>query len=372
MPKYNILYIHNKSEISGGERSLLSLWENLDKWIFTPFLILPCEGDFSYQARELGLKVICHSFPKLRPWNIIGIVQTMITLRKVLLENQIRLIHSYTARNNVLASLVGRFMRIPVIWHERNVLMKGEVDTTRKLLFLPDAVICNSKAVADRLGTLPSKVKVILNGVDLNKFVPMAAVSDLKKKYGGEHKQIVGIVTNLTVRRRVEYFIEAAKIIHAQDPNIIFLIVGGEFEEVSQGRLKQLELLSQTLGLEDCLFFIGRQDDVRPWISIFDLSVHVTSLDACSRSILEAMAMKRAIVAMNDGGNPELIENNQSGILVEPFDQKAFVNAVLSLLGDKEKRERLGNAARVRVQEHFDVKQNAQETQELYLQLLKG
>jgi glycosyltransferase involved in cell wall biosynthesis len=81
--------------------------------------------------------------------------------------------------------------------------------------------------------------------------------------------------------------------------------------------------------------------------------------------------MARAVVAMNDGGNPELIENNQSGILVGPFDQNGFVNAVLDLLGDEERRRKLGNRARDRVQQYFDVKRNAREIQELYFQFLK-
>ncbi len=371
MPKYNILYLHNKSEISGGEQSLLGLWENLDRGSFFPLLVVPSAGDFSREAAQLGVKVIVCPFPQLRPWNIFAIGRTLGFLRRIMLQERIHLVHSHTARNNILASIIGRWMNVPVIWHERNILMKGEADITKMFLFLPHAVICNSQAVARRFGELPVKVKVILNGVDLDKFSPMAANTELKKKYGCEHKRIAGIVTNLTSRRRVEYFIEAAALIKAQEPDVSFFVVGGEFEEASKGRLKELKAKALKLGLQGSLFFMGRQDDVRPWMAIFDLSCHVTSQDACSRSVLEAMGMNCAIVAMNDGGNPELIENDQSGILVAPFDQNAFVNAVLSLLRDDEKRTALGKAARLRAQQYFDVKHNAQETQELYFQLIR-
>lgn len=371
MSKYNILYLHNKSEISGGERSLLGLWENLDRQNFLPVLIVPAEGNFSRQASRLGVKIIFYSFPQISPINSVSITRAMFFLRKVILQEKIHLIHSYSARNNILASLISKMMRIPVIWHERNILMKGETDITKMFLFLPDAVICNSKAVAKRLGELPSKVKVILNGVDLSKFTPMTASADLKKKYSCENKMIVGIVTNLTVRRRVEYFIEAAALIRAQEPNVAFFIVGGEFEDASKGRQEELEDKVSQLGLQGSLFFAGRQEDVRPWINMFDVSCHVTSQDACSRSVLEAMSMDSAIVAMNDGGNPELIENNQSGILVEPFDQHSFINAVLSLLKDEEKSKILGSAARMRAEQYFDIKRNTQETQKLYLECIK-
>ena len=343
------------------------MWENLDKQIFSPLLMVPAEGEFTRQAGQLGVRIIICPFPQIALRNLFGIAQTVAFLKEVILKEHIHLIHSHTARNNILASLIGRLMRVPVIWHERNILVKGEADITKMLLFLPNAVICNSQAVARRFGEFPSKIKVILNGVDLGRFMPITADMGLKNKYDCEQRLTVGIVTNLTLRRRVEYFIEAAALIHVLEPDVSFFIIGGEFEEASKGRLKQLEALSHALGLQNCLFFAGRQDDVRPWIAMFDISCHVTSQDACSRSVLEAMSMGRAMVAMNDGGNPELIENGQSGILVGPHDKSFFVNAVLSLLKDKEKRIKIGNAARTRIQQHFDIKRNTQETQDLYL-----
>lgn len=133
MSKYNILYLHNKSDISGGERSLLSLWEYVDKWTFSSLLMVPFAGNFSHQASQLGTKVIFYSFPQLRPWNLLGMVHAFFFLRKTLAQEQIHLIHSYTARNNILASIIGRSMNIPVIWHERNILQKGEMDITKML-----------------------------------------------------------------------------------------------------------------------------------------------------------------------------------------------------------------------------------------------
>jgi glycosyltransferase involved in cell wall biosynthesis len=95
----------------------------------------------------------------------------------------------------------------------------------------------------------------------------------------------------------------------------------------------------------------------------------VTPQDACSRSILEAMAMARAIVAMNNGGNPELIEQGKSGILID--DRRALVDAVVHLLDHAEERQELGIHARARAEASFDIKTNALNTQQLYLDLIK-
>ena len=371
MSPYNILYLHNKTEISGGEISLLNLWENLDRKMFTPVLIIPAEGEFSRRAKDLKVRVIIYALPSLRPWNMGAIIKSCKKLKEVITQEAIHLIHSYTARNNILAVISCRGARIPVIWHERNIPLKYEMDITKIFLFWPNAVICNSKAVARRLGSIDQKVRIILNGVDVHQFAPMPVCMDIKKKFGCENRPVVGIVTNLTLRRRVEYFIEAAAQIRKQKPDVCFFIVGGEFEEQSHGRLKELESKSKLLGLEGSLFLVGRQEDVRPWISIFDICCQVTSQDACSRAILEAMSMQRAMVAMDDGGNPELIENGKSGILVGADDKEGFVKSVIGLLDDDEKREQMGQKARERVVQFFDVRKNAQATQELYWDLIR-
>jgi glycosyltransferase involved in cell wall biosynthesis len=372
MSKYNILYLHNKSEISGGERSLLSLWENLDRTFFTPLLAAPYEGELTRQARLLDVEVIIFSCPKLLPWNIFAIGRAIGLLKGIVERHHIRLVHSHTPRNNIIASIVGKIMRVPVIWHERNIPMGNEFDVTKMLLLLPDAIICNSGAVAKRLGKAARKAKVILNGVDVRKFSSDSLNIDLKKQYRLEDKMVVGIVTNLSIRRKIDHFIEAARLIHTERPQTVFFIVGGEFEEESRGRQKALETYSQSLGLKEYLFFLGFQEDVRPWIAMFDVCCHVTSQDACSRSVLEAMAMAKAIVAMNDGGNPELIENGKSGLLVAPDSPNDFAKNVICLLDNPSQRKQLGEAARQRAQDLFSITRNTQTTKNLYLDLIKG
>ena len=64
----NVLYLHNFTQISGGERSLLALWENLDRAKFRPFLAVPGEGSLTEKARKLGVECLIWSVPALRPW----------------------------------------------------------------------------------------------------------------------------------------------------------------------------------------------------------------------------------------------------------------------------------------------------------------
>lgn len=372
---YNILYLHNQSDISGGERSLLGLWTNLDRERFKPFAILPQEGLLPQEARRLGVEVALLGFPKIHPLSIISCFKTRDFLKQFCRRHAIHLVHSYGPRNNIIASWTGKSLGIPVIWHERNIPVEGETDITRRLLFLPDAVICNSHAVARRFrnsqGNIPAKAKVIHNGVDLDQFSAVAKDEHWAAKLGMDGKQVVGIVTNLSVRRRAEYFIKIAGIIHGRMPDVRFLMIGGEFAADSRGRRELMSRRIEQSGLKDVCVMTGFQNDVSKYLSLCDVVCHVTRMDACSRSVLEAMACGKAIVAVNDGGNPELVEQQTSGILVDGQDEQGYADAVTGLLQDKTLRTVFGRAARDRVEKFFDIRKNARATQDLYLELIK-
>ena len=103
---------------------------------------------------------------------------------------------------------------------------------------------------------------------------------------------------------------------------------------------------------------------------MFDIGVAVTEREACSRAILEMMASGKPVVAFDTGGNAELIEHGVTGILVKFGDKKTFTRSVVDLLEDEEKRRKMSIQARRRAEEHFDVRINAQKTQEIYSELI--
>jgi len=87
--KIRILYIHNKYKISGGERSLLNLWENLDNNKFKPYLIIPHEGVFSREADKLGTDVLFSEVPKLSLRNSFKILKVLFILGRYIRKNKI-------------------------------------------------------------------------------------------------------------------------------------------------------------------------------------------------------------------------------------------------------------------------------------------
>lgn len=368
--KKNILYLHNISQISGGEQSLINLWQNLDHQRFNLFLLLPEAGDLEGRAKSLGLSVDILSMPQLKLENFSEIFKAGWRLARYCRQKRVHLIHSYTPRNNIISSFVGRFLGIPVIWHERNLPVDGEKDVTRQFLWLPDIVICNSQAVARRFPPR-KKVRVVLNGVNGDYFQVLPDNGLFKEKLGFSNKKVVGFVSNLNSRKRVEFFLEVAAGISKEYKEVMFCVVGGEFPDAGGQRLAELKALAVRLGLKDKIVFTDFQPDVRAYLYAFDVFVHVTIKEACSRAILEAMASGIPVIAVNDGGNPELIEDGKTGLLREAQDMEGFVRGVIDLLNDDQRRSAMAAAARKRAEQFFDVRRNAEETMVIYQELLK-
>ena len=372
--KVRILFLHNQSGISGGERSLLNLWRRLDRERFTPCLILPRQGLFSAAAEEEGLEVGYIDVPAIRPGNILRIFRALAALVKYIRAKKIDVIHSYSPRNNFLGAIAGRLSGIPVIWHERNLIYGDEADLSRKYIFLPDAVICNSLAVAERFrekGAIPSKIRVITNGVDLEEFNPRADAAGARQALGAGDRKIVGTVSNLGRRKRVEHFLEAASILGKTRSDVLFVITGGEFPEGS-GRMRELKSEADKMGLGGRVEFTGFSQDTASILAGFDVFVHATLKEACSRAIIEAMAAGKPVVAMDSGGNPEIVENGVTGVLVPSRDISALVKAIEGLLDDPAARKEMGKKGRARAEKLFDVSRNAAETERLYLDLREG
>ncbi len=368
-----IAYIHNKTDISGGERSLLNLWKNLDRSRFRPLLILPNEGNFFDEAKKHNIQVETLPIPKISFTKTIEILWSIIKLKRILSKSHAKIIHSYTPRNNIIAAFIGKCFDIRVIWHERNLVYGSEMDISKKLLFLPDKVICNSRAVAERFKKkedIPSKVKVVLNGVDIKKFSPKYANLRLVQRYNLNGKKVVGIVSNLNRRKKVEYFIEACPLILKNYSNTHFLIVGGEFGDTDIGRKKELEERVKILGLENYVTFTGFLSNIDDIIRIFDIGVNVTEKEACSRAILEIMASGKPVVAFDTGGNSEIVEHNVTGRLVKFRDIPHLAKSISDLLKDNEKREAMGKYARKIAKTKFDIKINTKQTEEIYSELV--
>lgn len=372
----NILYLHETSKLAGAENSLILLAKNIDRKRFSPIFVLPEPGPLVEAIKNIGIEVHLIPMPKIR--RLRGVVGSLSKLNGFVREKNIALIHSNSIRTHIYGTIASKMAGIPVVWHERNLLIKEKLDPERILSFVPDAIICNSNAVArrfERRGKLPSKVSVIHNGADLAAFSPSVNGKTVRDRFfikSGD--TVVGIVARFDPNKGHETFFRAAGILIKEMRSIgspiRFLVVGGAVFEEDAWYETRLRGLIQNMGIKDHVIFTGVCSDMPSVYAAMDIVVSASEVEACSRVISEAMAMGKPVVATNTGGTPEMVVDGFTGILVPPLDPAKMADAMKQLIRDKEKMAHMGYEGRNKAQVLFDIKRSAVKVEDLYGKIL--
>jgi glycosyltransferase involved in cell wall biosynthesis len=232
-----------------------------------------------------------------------------------------------------------------------------------------DCVLVNADAIRERLieqGYDPSKIVVIRNGIALSNFARRERSAVLRSELGfPPSARLVAVFSRLNPMKGVEYFLDAASIVAERFPDVRFLVAG------DGGSRKELEDRARRLGLEARIVFTGFRSDVRELLSEAAISVLPSLSEGTSNTLLESMAAGLPVVATQVGGNPEVIEDGVSGLLVPPRDSAEIAAAVGRLLEDEGFARRLGQAGMRRVSELFSLSGSVQQTEHLYQRLIE-
>jgi glycosyltransferase involved in cell wall biosynthesis len=175
----------------------------------------------------------------------------------------------------------------------------------------------------------------------------------------------IGTVGRLSWEKDQQALLEAFGLLKKQVDNACLLIVG-------DGALRgDLERAAEDLGIANDVQFLGYRDDVPSIMAALDVFVLPSLEEGISLTLLEAMAASRPIVATDVGGNPEVVVDGETGILVPSEDVAALAGAIIKLYGDKELRGKMGAAGRKRVEEHFSLNAMVDAYMALYSSVLE-
>jgi glycosyltransferase involved in cell wall biosynthesis len=238
---------------------------------------------------------------------------------------------------------------LPEIHRHHGGLSQKALRLYHFLLRRADHVVCVSQAERERLRQVPRlpawHVTAIPNGIDLRRFCLAPPAEELRKEFRIPPGAFV--ITNVGAFRAQKNqvtLVEAFGRVAAQRKDVVLVLVGGPCEDESFLRAAQER--AKALGLEDRLRFLGQRPDVPQVLALTDVYVQPSLYEGLPLSVLEAMAMQRAVVATDVGGNNELVKDGRTGILVPPNDPQAICDAVLRLLDAPSLRASLGAAAR--------------------------
>jgi glycosyltransferase involved in cell wall biosynthesis len=209
----------------------------------------------------------------------------------------------------------------------------------------------------------PSKVRVIHNSTEIPSLEGLETTSrEVREELGiPPDATVVGVSAALVPIKGHAYLLAAFAAALGALPNCVLVLAG------DGPRRTDLEQQAHRLGIADRVWFLGHRTDIQRVVQAYDVVALASVTESLPFSLLEGMAYERPALATAVGGVPELVEDGVNGRLVPPRDVDALSEALIDLLGDMERLERMGKAARRRVQSEFNAGRMVRETMDMVL-----
>jgi glycosyltransferase involved in cell wall biosynthesis len=357
-----VLGVDPELRFAGGETQVLGLTRGLLRSGHHAELACDPRGQLYQRARREGIE--CHP---LSIRNALDFAAGM-RLRNLLARGRYDIVHFHTSRAHSMAP----FAR----GHARALIVTRRMDYRPNRLFAPylynravDAVAAISARVAEALseaGVSRDRLRIIPSGVDCEQFQPanLSERAEARSRLGvAPDDFMVGAVGMLEERKGHRYLLEATAIANRtrSAPPRIKCAIAGE-----GSKRDELATFAKELGIAGDVLFLGMTDDSRQLLDALDAFVFPSLKEGLGVALLEAMACGLPVVASRAGGVVDIVEDNQSGLLVAPRDAASIADAIATLVTDTPRRSRLGSAARVRIVENFSIDATTKKTIDLY------
>jgi glycosyltransferase involved in cell wall biosynthesis len=318
--------------------------------------------------REAGVRY--HTLGRRRKVDVWRWAQFVSLLR----DERIDVLHAHKFGSNAWGVLTGRIAKVPVIVaHEHTRNDPYGANRLRKLIDreliarFSDVFVAVSRAdqryMIDVERISPAATVFIPNGAPAGRPTPGIDARSLLNV--APDTPTVGSAGFMHRRKRFDLLIRAAAILRSELPTVRVFIAGDGDER------PRLEQLIAELELVDTVTLLGRRTDVTDLLPGFDVAVCCSDHEGSPISVMEYMDAARPVVATSVGGNPDLIEDGEDGLLVDPGDHVALAGAIGRLLGDRELSRRLGAAARARRLREFTIEGMCGRLEALYVERLE-
>jgi glycosyltransferase involved in cell wall biosynthesis len=300
-------------------------------------------------------------------------VYQILRLSWFLRRGRFDVVHTHDLWSNLMGVPAARLAGIPAIVSSRRDLAQSDWYGgsrrvwLRRIQNLSGAVLANATQVRDALiaedGFALEKVRVIRNGVDLDKFQVQSEREALFPD-AGKGQLIVMVANMLSDVKGHAWLIAAAPAVVREFPAARFVLVG---DGDARPRLEKQVL---ELGLGQNFLFLGRRNDVPQILASCDVAVLPSRAEGLPNAVLEYMAVGLPTVVTRVGGNEELIEDGVTGLLVPAEDSEALSAALLRYLRNPEDTSKIARRGREFVSRNFSFDRLVCEVDELYSTLL--
>lgn len=350
----SILFIHGVSDIGGAERELLTILDQLPPFGFSVSVVCPREGPLMNELAARHLTTLAGVFP---PWRkASGLLKrrgAVRALREFVVTDRPSIVHVNDIWWVPQALRAVKGTSFPVVAHVRQEIEPSKV--SKYELHKADFVLAVSRQVQQALeqgGVSPGKVRTLHSGVDLAR-IPVVDRAEVRRQFGIPDKAILlGTVANLFPRKGYEVMLQALPKVVSQYPDVRYLIIGSGNPDYE----RKLRGIVQKRKLGENVSFLGFQKDIYPLLSALNLYVHPSLMEGFGIAVIEAMAMKKPVIATKTGGLPDIVLDGKTGFLIPPNDSDRLSQKIVECIGHPSQLNEMGQQGCVRVEKYFSVR----------------
>lgn len=365
----NVVQVVSDTNIGGAGRYLLNYLKYFDRERYRVTVIVPQKSMLSEFIREyddVSLLEAPYMADKSYDKNCVKY------LKALFLQIKPDILHTHASLS---ARIAGRKAKVPCIVATRHCIepRSSAAKTLLKAMLnnrLCDYYVAVADAVARNLqeeGIVSSKVKVIYNGVEpVVKYSEEEIAAEREKLGIGWDEFVFGIFARLEKVKGHRYFLKAARELKRAGCQAKFLIVG-------DGTLRmELESMAKRFGVKENVIFTGYVKDTSLLLNVTDVNVISSESEAMSLAILEAMSLGKPSIATAVGGNPELIQNRENGLLVGTADSTSLAEAMMKMIQERDNYQRYSHNAEKRFAQKFRAEVMVENLEKFYEEAMKN
>jgi len=328
-------------------------------------VVVPEEGQLATRLADRGLRKQVIPLPSVRPWSAHKMAAAFSSYLKVYRAYRPHLIYANGSRAALYSGLLGRILRIPVIWHCRIAVPDIYLDPL--ISRSSHLIVTNTKATAERFSpNLSYKVRVVYNGIDLR----WLKSDDVRPpQLVKEDWRVILVVARVSRSKRHDLALNAFERIAEVEPNAHLVCLGAK-DGLDLGWWDHLQFMTSQSPFSGRVHWIGEVLDIRPWLRSASLLFLTSDNEAFGRVLVEAMACGAPVIATRSGGVPEIVRDGIDGILVTPGSANEVCEAVLKLLRDESLKNSLSDSGRKRAEE-FSLESHVNQMVHVFEETLK-
>jgi L-malate glycosyltransferase len=330
------------------------------------------EGTLATKLREIGLPVyVCEE-------SRLSFRELYSRIRQILQKNPVDILHSHRIKENVLASLL-----------KRNGVVKHIVSTVHGM---PETFVLKSRLKRAVYGTLENffakrygdmilpvshdienvmikrfgvaKVNIVHNAIDMDRIKVTRPADTIRKELNISLVQrVIGTAGRMVPVKGYDLFLQAAVMILESKPDTKFVIAG------DGPLLADLKQMAISMGISEQVIFTGFREDILDVINSFDFFLMSSHHEGIPMVVLEAMSLGKTVVAFDVGGLREIIQNDCSGLLVEPENPFALARACVTIMNDDARKCKMESAAMQHIRTNFATEAQRNLLLDLYNQV---